>query len=282
MRKFIKVILITASIMFTIGLILVITGLLSGGRFKNISIIGGHIKDTVSINEDYSNKTIENLDLELAAGNLHIKEGDTFRVTGKNIIKDSLEVGVDNNTLYIKEKEDYGWGWLVHIGQFFYSNEADITVTIPKNFTAKTTELEVHAGELDLEKLTTDHLDVKVRAGDVVLDKLTVTTKASIDVSAGKVIGEDFNGKNLEIDVSAGSCSLEGAFYDTLDMECSAGHIKIDSSLEENQYSYDLDQSAGSIHVNGESYKHYDGKNEDAANHIMAKTSAGSIKIETK
>ena len=282
MRKFIKVILITASIMFTIGLILMITGLLSGGRFKSISLVGFNNKDTVSINEDYSGQTIENLDLEIDNCTLHIKEGDTFRVTGKDIVKDSIEVGVNNNTLYIKENDHEGWGWLVHIGVLFFSNEADITVTVPKGFTAKNAELELKAGELDLEKLTTDNLDVNVKAGKAVLDNLTVTTKASIDVDAGSVTAEDFNGKNLQVDVSAGSCRLEGAFYDTLDMECSAGEIKIDSSLEENQYSYDLDQSAGSIHVNGESYKHYDGKNEDAANHIVAKTSSGTIKIETQ
>ena len=282
MKKLTRVLLTIASIVFVLGLVLVISGFISGGSIKNVRLIGGKVYDYVDFDKDYSKETIENLELEVSTGKLHIEEGEAFRVVGTDVVENSIEVGVKNNTLYIKENDNSSWGWIHHIGITLFSKESKITVYVPKDFVAKNTELDVEAGGLVIKKLTTDILDLDVEAGKATVDKLTVNDKASIDVEAGSVSGDGYNGKNLEIDVSAGSCNLSGAFYEKLDMDCSAGSINIDTSLGADEYSYDLDQSAGSVRVNGESYKHYDGKNSTAANSIVAKTSAGTIKIETK
>ena len=280
MKRLAKILLITAAIVFTIGIVLVITGFMSGGRITNIDIFGGNVYEYEDIDKDFSGSTIENLDLEIETGILQIVEGDSFRVEGTDIIEGSIEVGVKNNTLYIKEKDHDVWGWFKHIGAF--NKQSVVTVTVPKDFVAKNTEVEVDAGKLEIDKLATDVLDVNVQAGKATINKLTVNSKASIDVEAGSVNGEDYNGKNLEVEVSAGSCDLTGMFTERLDLECSAGAINIDTALAADEYSYNLEQSAGSIRVNGDSYKQYDGKNTNATNSIVAKTSAGTIKIETK
>ena len=135
---------------------------------------------------------------------------------------------------------------------------------------------------MDIDKFSSNTFDLQLDAGRVVLDNTSVTSKASIKLNAGAVKAKDYNGKNLEVEVSAGSCDLSGAFYETLDLSCSAGSINIESSLSEEEYSYDLDQTAGSIRINGDSYKEYNNTNKEAKNSIVAKCDAGSIKIDTK
>ncbi len=282
MKKCTRVMLIIAGSLFALGLILTITGFLCGGRMKSISLIGGREINYMSIDEDYSNTTIENLDFEISTGKVYIEEGDAFRVSGSNIIEDTLEVEVKNNTLYMKDKDNFPWNLINHIGIFLDGGESKITVTIPKDTVIKNTEIEVKAGALTIDKLNTDVFDLDVDAGKATLDHLSVNNNGYISMDAGSVNGEDYSGNNLEVDVSAGNLDLSGAFYNTLDIHLSAGRISIDTSLGEEEYSYDLDQNAGSIRVNDNNYKEYNDKNTSAKNKIKAKCEAGFITIETK
>lgn len=282
MKKLTKILLLTAGTFFVLGLILFIAGILGGGKIKNISIINGREYNYTSFHEEFSGETIHSLDLEVSAGNLIVKQGDTFSIQGSNVIEDSIKYGVKDNELYVKEKDNDFWSFIGRIGFFFESNDTVITVTIPADFVATNTSLEVNAGELNIDQLNTKVLDLDVQAGKANLNQVTVGEKAKMELGAGGIFANDYNGKNLELDISAGEAELRGEFYETLDLDCSAGTIRVYTQLNEDEYSYDLNQSAGSIKVNGNSYKDYEDRNSAASNHIVVDCSAGTIKIETE
>lgn len=284
MNKCIKVLLIISSVLFSLGLIIIITGVLCGGNIKDAISLSDANRDVnlVSVNKDFSKETIRNLKLDVSAGKVYIKEGKSFRVEGENLVKDSFEIEVRDNTLYVNESDDFNWSFVFRLGVFFDGGESKITITVPSGFVFDNTEIEVKAGKVDIDKFSSNTFDLQLDAGRVDLDNTSVTSKASIKLNAGAVKAKDYNGKNLEVEVSAGSCDLSGAFYETLDLSCSAGSINIESSLSEEEYSYDLDQTAGSIRINGDSYKEYNNTNKEAKNSIVAKCDAGSIKIDTK
>lgn len=281
MKKGIRIILIIASILFALGLILLIAGVLSGGRFKNISLTTGKEFEYEEINEDYSKDTIDNLDLEVARGKVYIEEGDSFSIQGSKVIKGTIETGVKDNTLYIKDKNN-GWSFLEYIGLYLEPEDTIITVTIPKGFVVKETELNVMAGALYMESFTTDQLDLEVSAGKVSMDKVTVNEDTSISLGAGSVSGDALNAHNLKVDIAAGSCSLKGTFKGALDLMCSAGSMNIETTMTEKEYSYDIERNAGSVQINGKSYKNNDNSSKTANNSIKVVCNAGSINIDTK
>lgn len=281
MKKGIKIILIITSSLFTVGLIMIIAGILSGGHFKNISLVTGKELEYVSIDKDYGNETIDSLDLDVTTSKVYIVEGDSFHIQGSKIVEDTVEVGVRENTLYIKEKDDLR-SWIDKIGIYFDLEETVITVTVPKGFVAKQADFDIKAGTLKIESFATEQLDMEVNAGKVSIDRMTVNMGGAISLGAGSVKGDQIDAHNLEVEISAGSCNLEGAFYGALDLECSAGSLNLDTSLSDNEYSYDLERNAGSIQINGKSYKDYDNTNKSANNSIKVVVSAGSVNIDTK
>ncbi len=278
MRKSSKVILTLTGMFFALGLVLVVVGFLSGGKFKSITVFGKEL-DYIDMEETFDKQKITSLEIDVDADNISIVEGSEFRIVGTNVVKNSISTGVRGNTLYIKENRR---NWYERIGLFIHTRDTKITLYVPSDFVAEYTDLEVDAGELNIEKLTTGTLKMYISAGKADLANVTVTDEAKMSVGAGGITGEWLAINNLDVDVDAGACKLSGAFYKNIKLECDAGSIRLDTSLTEDEYNYDLDRDVGSVKVNNNAYNDYKNRNNNAENDIEADCSVGSINIRTR
>ncbi len=138
---------------------------------------------------------LTNLELNIDAAECTIQTGDDWKLTGGKYVSWRQ----DSGTLVIEETRRAGW--------WFRSRPAPITLTVPQN-----TGL--------------NQLDIDVDAGSVYVDGLTART-AELDVDAGVIEMKNFRTDRLTADVDAGTIEIEGVLAGNSELSCDVGSIEL-------------------------------------------------------
>lgn len=193
MKKFTKIALILATVLFFIGLFCVIGSVAMGlkwGTFSNMVHDGKFSFDigdagTLGIETSNSHTEIEekydSLDIEFGYGTLEISYGDVKQVQIEQDNVKNYKCYVDEGTLCIEGNLKTNIG--------IHNQDGKIVIVIPNNMTFDEVDLELGAGRADVTGLTANKVNIEIGAGEMNIINLD-TEKLDAETGAGRLYAE--------------------------------------------------------------------------------------------
>lgn len=224
-------------------------------------------RDVVGDMKDYAIRgEINELTVDLSAAELNIQRGDTFLVQSN---RKNLSVKEGNGSLSISEQ-----GIL-----FSISETAQVTIFVPENVAFDRVKIDTGAGNVRLEALSTDELELDLGAGKTTIDNLTVYDEAKIDGGAGKLTITDSRLNDLHLDMGAGKLELTAAVTGDSNIDCGVGSLELTLLGRESEYQIELDKGIGSATLEGKSMQddHIYGSGD---NYLEIEGGVGSVQIQ--
>ena len=243
------------------------------GRYENWERVSGHLEDIDGSTSalDLTADTLRELYIEVAACELYIKESedDHVRLTIDGD-KDRFRYRAEDGSLRIVGKSGWELKWI--------GVNVDITdkmyLYLPKDTELNYVDIEVGAGNMESVGLTAHDANIEVGAGEVDLDSLTVDGDAVLLVGAGKIriknlvcdeAGMDIGAgdldidnamirKEADIDLGMGNANIGGIIAGDLNVNCGMGNVVLDMDDAEQDHNYTIDCSMGTVRVGRRSY----------------------------
>lgn len=211
------------------------------GSDEQISVTG----ETVVIGEA---STMEDIELDIGAVNLQIKESPDGNVTVE--ASENVKVKFDKgNSKDVKiQIESHNKAGL--------SKDKKATLYMPKDMVLD--ELGIKAGASVVKcnvDMTCKDLDIELGAGDISLSKIT-TDDADINIGAGKISFDKLYSKKTSVEVGMGDFTASGDISDSLELICTMGNatLKLESSESDHDYSFEVGMgnlNVGSTKISG-------------------------------
>lgn len=258
MKKFTKIALILAVVLFSVGLVSVIGSFTMGLTWDSL----GNMVDKGKFSFDFSDddgqlyldtnqeqedmvedngffavqEDFQSLDIELGYGVLEIKYGDVEQVQIKQKDVDKYRCYVEEGALHIEGNQKIKVNNSNHDGE--------ITIVFPKNMMFQEVDLEVGAGKADVADLKANQVDIELGAGEMNVTGLD-TKKFDAKTGAGKLFAEMVGKQNdysYELECGIGQLEIGESSYSGLkteqkisnqgaerfaDIECGVGEIII-------------------------------------------------------
>ena len=186
--------------------------------------------------------TLSEIIMDIDFAEISIKTGDEFSVNYcvPSVLEPKIEL--KNGTLEIKTPSN---NLNLHFGNVKFDNY--IIVTIPSDSELARINIDVDAGEVNLEDLNVSKLQVAADAGNIQLDNIT-STRMEIDADTGNLEIRKSSTDTLNIDVDAGNVELYDSTIGTITAEVDAGNIEShDCTIENGTCDTDL----GNISLKG-------------------------------
>jgi len=267
-QKVIKYLAIALAIFLTVSII--------GGILGALGVVGLFTKkdpvaEELKTYSDFSE--IRNLDIEINAADISIKEGTSFSVESNLKHLKVRETGghlslVDNSTFRVNYKtfrEDH--------------NHAVLTIYVPAGTVFDKVLLTTGAGRLYIESLTSDVLDFELGAGEVTIDTLSTTKSAEIEGGAGKITISNGELHNLDLDMGVGELNLTAALQGRSDLNFGVGESNLTLLGSRDDYRVDIEKGIGSITVDGKTVSDF-GTGGNGANRVEIEGGIGAINVK--
>lgn len=188
---------------------------------------------------------LEDLEIHLEAGVFEIKEDAVDQI----IVKSSQKVKVSDSgeKLSIKTPDR------IKVFGFWHDDAQKVEITLPKGQEFHTIELEIGAGELDVEALNAENIILELGAGRIEIKEYQCE-KADIRVGAGEMIVHNGIAGNMDLQVGMGDFQFRGDVTNELDAECGMGNMDITLASRETDYNYKIDCGMGNVSIGNTSY----------------------------
>ncbi len=245
---------IVSSILLSFNIFSDFLGLTKENRPENSMI---ETQNQSITSQNFNSNEIANMKLELAYSSLTIKEGDNFKVETNTNRIESKKIG---NQLVIKEK-----GTNIFLGD----SKRFLTVTVPKDIILDTVKIEAGAGEIKIEKLATENLNLEIGAGKATIQNLQVTEKAKVEGGAGKMEIKAGNIANLDLDMGVGSFTLNTSLEGNNKIDAGIGKLELNLTNGLQNYTIRAEKGIGSITID----------NKEVSNNVEYGNGATNIKI---
>lgn len=238
-QKVVKYLAIAFAVFLTVT---IIGGILSAigafGVFFNDAVVTEDIK-TYSLSAE-----IRDIDIEIGAGSVFVKEGEAFSVESN--LK-NLNVGEKNGRLTIKDTTKIK----LSANSSSYKN-AVLTIYVPSGTVFRNVNLDTGAGKLTIDSLSAETIDFDLGAGDVSINTLIVTRSADIDGGAGRITVSGGALNDLDMDMGVGELDLTSEFSGDCKLDMGVGESNITLIGNREDYKLDLEKGIGSISVDGD------------------------------
>lgn len=260
LQRIIKYLAIAFAIFLALSILGAILGVagLFGGIFSGEAVL--EEAKTYSVDSD-----IRDLDIEINAADLLIKEGDAFRVESN--LK-HLKVEEKDGLLSIRETKKYGGTY----------NGAQLTVYVPAGTVFDKVSLTTGAGRLTAAVLAAHTLDFELGAGDVSIGALIATGSADIEGGAGRITVSDGAIEDLDLEMGVGQLNLTARLSGECQLDLGVGESNITLIGSKDDYKLDLEKGIGSITVDGKSPAEYGSGN--GANEVEINGGVGAIRVQ--
>ena len=261
LQKVIKYLAIAFAIFLTVSII--------GGILSAVGLIGGLFSsDAVSDDvKTYSVTTeIKNLDIEINAADLYIKESEAF--------------SVESNLKHLKVEEKGGILVIQETKKFTGTyNGAVLTVYVPAGTVFDNVNLTTGAGRLTIGNLSSGTVDFELGAGDVSIDSLIATKSADIEGGAGRITITNGALKDLDLEMGVGQLNLTSALTGDCQLDLGVGESNLTLVGNKDDYKLDLEKGIGNITVDGKSATDY-GSSGNGTNRVEINGGIGSINVK--
>ena len=249
------------------------------GRYENWERVSSRLGDIGDINDiggpapalDLTADTLRELYIEVAACELYIKESEDDHVRlAIDGNADRFRYRAEDGSLRIVRKSDWGMKWIginmdmsdkmyLYLPKNTELDYVDIEVGAVNmhsvGLTAHDANIEVGAGELEIESLTVDNEAVlSVGAGKIRIKNL-VCDEADMDIGAGDLdIDDAMISKEADIDLGMGNVNIGGVIAGDLNVDCGMGTVILDMDDAEQDHNFKIDCAMGTVEVGSHSY----------------------------
>ena len=247
------------------------------GIFGSLIALGSGITDFFIQDKNIENEvhvyseeelTLKTLNINIAASDLKIKNGEKFKIETNN--KDVI-VKKDGDKVTIEEKNKK---------LSFRKRAYEITIYIPEDFKFDEVNIETGAGKLNIKSLESKNLKLKLGAGKTVIDSV-ISDNTDIETGAGELVIKNGILNDSKIEVGIGKLSAEAEFIGNTKIETGIGSCNIKLIPTEDNYKIEFKKGLGDIRYNGESIAN-DSIVGEGLNFIKIEGGIGSIKVEEK
>lgn len=210
---------------------------------------------------------VEDLDLDLAAGDLRVEFADVQDAQ----LEVTSSYGADRWTLrrdgseLVVASPDWRTGWF---GNWFGSNGTAV-LRLPQQLAGLDADLDVSAGDLDVAG---DFADLELTVGAGRLEVRGSADDLSADISAGRADLDIADARSADLHVSAGQLvtTLTGRQPEEITLDVSAGALEL--AVPQGEYRVTSDVSAGS-------FDNRIGSTPSASSTVDVTVSAGSAEL---
>lgn len=269
MKKFAKVSLITAGILFFSGaIILIICSFLAGSMRDSITdAVSERLHDTVdvnisqlwgnaphhSFNNDYPIHSGKHTDDDAADGKditelyidltysyftLAASADDRFHISSEGNGK--YQYYTDGSAFYIDGYHTYG------------AHTSRLTLEVP-NTDFSDVNINFGAGSASLSALKSDTITLTVGAGELNLYEVTCND-LSVEIGAGTATFLNGQTTDADLEVGMGDLTYQGYIDGTLDAEVGMGNMTLQLRDSQDMHNYDLECSMGTITLGSKEY----------------------------
>ena len=312
MRKFAKVSLIVAGILFAIGCVLGSISAIAGGRSLvrtikekeyieekmnaladavgsavfyisdgNWGFIRGEDGKSVSTwSEDIGQieaAGVRNMELQLGAGTFIIEEKEE----ADGIIDISIS-GVGNCNYYVDGKTLHVEGFEGKWHTLNMCSDNRIEIRIPKNSSFEEIAIDAGAGIVEISDLEVKELKLQGGAGQFVMADMEIG-ELNAQIGAGQMEATGIKTMNAEFSVGMGELLYGGAITGNLDAECGMGNMELHLSGKETDHNYEIECAAGNVDIGSFSVSAMATEkviNNNAASNFDIECSMGNITID--
>lgn len=227
---------------------------------------------TIDYSKNFNN--IDSLDISIDAASFNIKLSDGFKVEASNV-SDKFVSEDQNGKLVIKEdtntKSIFGF--------ISMNNSPSVTLYLPANFISKSTRIKTGIGEVNIEQLNSDLLDLELGVGELHAAKL-ISSNADIKGGVGEIDIKNADLKNLKLKNGLGETKISGKILGTSDINCGIGAVSLNIDGNRSNYKITAKSGIGSIKVNGEKYSSADNSDKYLENSIDIEGGIGEVTVD--
>lgn len=275
MKKFAKIMAITALVLAVLGFMLTIIGGLGGGAkltrimaekgrlsfgpedfewLGNLSIVVDG-DGTVVFDDKHEILTIGSCEFSASADEV---ESFVFNMPGGDvdIVQGStdewevfiegfgqIQTYVENGTLYVTGGQNA-----------FVTEFGDVAISVPDGETLQKIEINLGAGDMDIFGLNGEEVEISVGAGDITIESV-YAKKIEVSVGAGEVEIADGDMKDVEVSVGMGLADITGNISGNLDGSVAMGQLLVEvKDSTEKEHNYNISCVAGEVRIGGRSY----------------------------
>ena len=312
MKKFAKVSLIVAGILFAIGCVFGSISAIAGGRSLvrtikeeeymgekmnaladavgsavfyitngNWGFIRGEDGNAVSTWREDSGQIeaagVRNMELQLGAGTFIIEEKEE----ADGIIDISIS-GVGNCNYYVDGKTLHVEGFEGKWHTLNMCSDNRIEIRIPKNSSIEEISIDAGAGIVEISDFKVNELELKGGAGQFLLSDMEIG-ELNAQIGAGQMEATGIKVMDAEFSVGMGELLYTGAITGNLDAECGMGNMELTLSGKETDHNYEIECAAGNVDIGSFSVSAMATEkviNNNAASNFDIECSMGNITID--
>ncbi len=186
-------------------------------------------------------KSLDSLDVDIAAVSLEIKQGDVLSVSSNSKY---IDCKYESGKLTLEEKEHSSW-FGIHD-----TDTGELIITLPGELSIKEAEIKTGAGVIEINDLCSRAVDFEFGAGAVTLSGIK-TERAEIDGGAGKLTVEDSVLGALDMNMGVGELSLKAALAGNSSIDCGVGKVDLTLVGDPDDYRLKITRGLGSVDVEG-------------------------------
>lgn len=292
-RKYLAI----ATLVVVIGIILMITGVLFGGR-KGIYIDmeGVHVMNDYSEEkevEEFNLTPFKNIDISVGSQKVEVLYGDSYGIEMKNTKHENLEWSNDAGTLRVSSKFRLSFNFL-----FFPAlQESYIKVYIPYDAKLDDTDIRIGSGSATMDGIESKSLSYNIASGKAFINNSTVgdldlyiasgnvhLTDSEFDsmkvkVSSGKLGAKGISSNGSDINVTSGRANFEGKLLGKTKVHVTSGNVSLDLAGKSEDYRKNINVTSGGVRVDGVKTKGYQDSNNNAPNKMDISVTSGNVEL---
>lgn len=237
---------------------------------NNDSNKNNEINLTKYYNKEFKIDEVKELDIEFDISKFDIKKGDKLSVEAYNV-DDKFLAYIQDDTFFISEN--------IKLNKKIFKSIStpNITLYIPENFKFDNIDIKSGAGNISIDEITTNRLEVNMGAGNFEAKNIKANeTKIQGGVGNLSITKSDIG--KLEYKAGVGDSKIESVLNNNSKIESGVGNIKLTLIDERVNYYFDIETGIGNITLDGNKIKNGSFGDKEAKN-IKIEGGIGNIDI---
>ena len=313
-----KLIPIIASGMIVVGIVLTAIGYMSGAVFTIVTTDDGlkaiDVKDVQTISEELT--PFSDIDVNLDDTDFEIIPSDKYEIEllSYNEPEKGFTYKVQNNKLLIESDGLFGGFFNISLGEI---PRTKIKIYYPKDTAFNNINLTNESGDISLDCIKSNHLNIYLGDGDITTTNVKVDTfeiknnfgdifasnvetkNLVIDMNDGdlqlmKVVAEaititnqfgdmdvsDLNSEGLTITSNDGDINIQGLLLGKSNIKSNFGDVNLQVTNKESELSYNITNSFGDIIVNLNEYESKANHHVNTKHELTINANDGDVNVQ--
>ena len=269
-----------AGSMIVIGIVLAIIGYASGGKwFFTINNNGFQVpKEQSFVTNLYELDPFTSINIDIEHGDVEILPSDSYSIEVSSFESADVTHEVKSGTLTVDAKKSKDNGITIGFGSF---ETPTIKIYVPKDAKLSNIALDSSFGDVNLEHLNFQKLNLIVKHGDLSMENI-VSAHTEITQSFGDISLQQFSSTSFVAESEHGDIEIDGELKGKSTITSSFGDIDLQLLNKESELGLDLNMNFGEISFNDQSIEGDFSQSHNGDNQLQVSLSHGDLDLSLK